>query len=460
MSSDPRDPTDLGTSLRRALSERVSTVHAEPDFGDLKRRIDRAAYGSQRRGRLSLAAAALVVAAVVGGSLGAFLAPIRAQHGILSSSAKNQGGSLPTGPGRSAPSKHGLRASGPTNPGTEGQESPLDIKRATAAGTQLTTDGTWLSPVGVASGTSLNDCFAAELLTTTAAKGTAVATSTGVVALQPLAPDGLEVVDSGAMPVSDTVDLWWATIAVGSNVARVAAEEPDGTTDAMRPVADVAVLGGTTAASVTSRFFSVVAEDGSGQSLHSIGFLMGWGPEAIGTSTGQTSSIAPSGTCLTSGSADQTQTTSGSQPAAPLLATQSVVSAFHQAYTFDASSGVATNLAAVESGASLDSSVGQSSSHRTIGSAGSSSAKELQTPSTVATEVKVATVTFLSAREAEVIYQAGNGRWRTGIAVIASSGIWEVSRHTFCGDVLSGLPATSGIPAAVVTTCQRLSVSG
>ena len=171
MSSDPRDPTDLGTSLRRALSERVSTVHAEPDFGDLKRRIDRAAYGSQRRGRLSLAAAALVVAAVVGGSLGAFLAPIRAQHGILSSSAKNQGGSLPTGPGRSAPSKHGLRASGPTNPGTKGQESPLDIKRATAAGTQLTTDGTWLSPVGVASGTSLNDCFAAELLTTTAAKG-------------------------------------------------------------------------------------------------------------------------------------------------------------------------------------------------------------------------------------------------------------------------------------------------
>ena len=228
----------------------------------------------------------------------------------------------------------------------------------------------------------------------------------------------------------------------------------------MRPVADVAVLGGTTAASVTSRFFSVVAEDGSGQSLHSIGFLMGWGPEAIGTSTGQTSSIAPSGTCLTSGSADQTQTTSGSQPAAPLLATQSVVSAFHQAYTFDASSGVATNLAAVESGASLDSSVGQSSSHRTIGSAGTSSAKELQTPSSVATEVKVAKVTFLSAREAEVIYQAGNGRWRTGIAVIASSGIWEVSRHTFCGDVLSGLPATSGIPAAVVTTCQRLSVSG
>ncbi|MGO9560654.1 MAG: hypothetical protein ACLPQS_10960 [Acidimicrobiales bacterium] len=306
--------------------------------------------------------------------------------------------------------------------------------------------------MGVASGASLNDCLAAELLTTTASKGTAVGTATGVVALQPLAADGLEVVDSGAVPVSASVDLWWATIAVGSNVARVAAEEPDGTTDAMRPEADVAVLGGTTAASVTSRFFSVVAEDASGQSLHSIGFLMGRGSEAIGTSLVPASSTAPSGTCLTSGSADQTVTPSGSQPAAPLLATASVVSAFHQAYTFYASSGVAENLAAVEAGRSLDSSIQPPTSYGALATA--------QMPSAVVTDVRVATVTFLSAREAEVVYQAGNRRWRTGVAVVSPSGFWEVSRRTFCGDVLSGLPASARIPTAIVTACQRLSDGG
>lgn len=69
-------------------------------------------------------------------------------------------------------------------------------------------------------------------------------------------------------------------------------------------------------------------------------------------------------------------------------------------------------------------------------------------------------MTFLSAREAEVIYRAGGGRWRTGIAFVTRSGLWDVSRTTFCDDVLTGLHATGLIPATVVADCQQLASTG
>ena len=313
-----------------------------------------------------------------------------------------------------------------------------------------------MSPVGVASGVTVSGCYSNELVTTTATRGTAVGGSTGVVGLQPLAANGLEVVNSGAVPTSGGLDIWWATVAVGSQVARVAAEEPDGATDAMRPQDGIAVLGGLTPTAVTSRFFSVVAEDATGQSLHSIGFLAGWGPEAIGTLPGPSSPVA-STSCASAagaGTPDESATTlHGSQPAAPLLATASVVSAFHQAYAFGSPAGLAVSLSAVEGGTSLESPGGQRSASAGSGRAGVS-------PESAAGNVEVARVTFLSAREAEVIYRAGGGRWRTGIAFVTRSGLWDVSRTTFCDDVLTGLHATGLIPATVVADCQQLASTG
>ena len=269
--------------------------------------------------------------------------------------------------------------------------APIVTTRTTAAGAHLVAVAMPLPPVAVTSGLQPAGCYAGELITTSVAKGSASASATGVARIQPLASNGLEVVNSGTVPSSGGLDLWWATVAVGSGVARVAAEEPGGTTDAMKPQNGIAVVGGVTPASATPRFFSVVAENASGQSLHSIGFLTGWGPEAAGAagSSGLASTAASAAqpqavrSCEKTLGSGQQASTLGSQPAAPLLAAASVVAAFHQEYR----------------------------------SAG---------------PVDVSRISFLSARQAEVIYRVGTGlkapgRLRSGAALLRSDGVWRVA---------------------------------
>ncbi|MHB1986777.1 MAG: hypothetical protein ACYCSF_02145 [Acidimicrobiales bacterium] len=439
------DPVELvpvvGKELGSALRARASTVHVEPDLSDLARRIQAAEDNPRPRGRLALAAAVVLSAAVAGGTLGSLLGPTHPQHALFSSIAGDQGGRLPGGPGHSRP--HG-RANNQLSAPRRLSRATV-IKRVTGAGTSLAAYGTWLAPVAVSSGTAATSCHRAELVTTTATEGGARGTATGVVAVQPLAANGLELVDSGALPTPAGRDLWWATVAVGTRVARVAAEEPGGTTDVMFPAQGIAVLGGVAPSSATSRYFSIVAEDAAGQSLHSIGFLAGSGQEAVGTSQSRKAADPLVPGCESVATPVMGATARGSKPAAPLLAAASVVSAFHQAYNFALPADLAENLAAV---ASSDTLPGFGQSTRTINQPSKSATASAQA-------VDVSQVVFLSADTAEVIYRAGSGRWRTGTAVLTGRGSWQVARTTFCGDVANGFPLPGVVRPSLERICSR-----
>lgn len=440
MSSPEDQKLELERALRDALSARASTVHVEPDLGALSRRIAADEHRSGRRGRIAVAAAVLVVAAGVGGACGSFLVPTTpTQHAYLSSSTGNQGGSLPTGPSKKSSQR--ARVLKPRDHAApKAFQLAAEIRRTTHQGTQLVAFATRLDPVAISSGTSVAGCYAPELVSTTAIAGSTRGGSAGVVQLQPLAANGLEVVDSGSLPTSSGEEVWWATVAVGSRVARVAAEQPGGVTDAMRPDGGIAVLGGLAAPGTTSQFFSVVAEDPAGQSLEAIGFLPGWGPKAIGTAP---ASAVVKG-CGRTGVPEQAVTTAGSQPAAPLLATASVVAAFHQAYAFSQATDLVENLAAVDTGRTV------SVSSRPA-SAGAVLTPTAAVAESTARQVEVSQVTFLSDEEAAVVYRTGASPWRTGAAVLTRTGVWQVSRATFCGEISSGTDRTA--PAGLARAC-------
>ena len=141
-SSSHHGPSDLEQSLRQALGARASTVHSEPDVGDLMGRIGKAAHRAERRGRLSLAAAVVVAAAVAGGTFGSLAVRVHPRHLLFSGSTANQGGALPTGPG-STSGKHGSktevggRTRGAGHAAAVPARLPVVIARTTATGTQL-----------------------------------------------------------------------------------------------------------------------------------------------------------------------------------------------------------------------------------------------------------------------------------------------------------------------------------
>ncbi len=426
--------------LRRGLEARAASISPSPDPVDLARRIERA-EASSGRGRLLATAAAVVVAAAVGGGVGAALVPSPpAQH--LSAAAKtgSQAGPLPRGPQVSR------RHRSPRAAGPSASAGPVvALARETSSGARLVATPAQLAPVAITSGSSPSGCFAAELVSTSASSDGAVAGATGVVDLQPLAADGLELVDSGTAPAEKGVDLWWATVAVGSKVARVAAEQPNGSIDAMKPVGGIAVLGGLVPTQSADGFFSLVAETPSGRPIHSIGFLAGSGPKAWGAASAPKSTASG---CLTPGSGAGLLSTLASQPASPLLAGSSVLASFHQAYTAGLPAGLAENVATVVAGSGLLRAAGAIAKRPTTG-AGSPG------PAALADQVEVARVAFLSSARAEVIYRAASGGWRTGMAVLGGSGIWKVSRTSFCGSLTGGLPPSGSELSPLARACSK-----
>lgn len=377
------------------LNARAAMVRSEPDLADLTRRME----GERRtrpRVHLVTAAAALVVAAAGGGLLGSQLAGTRTERTVLSAAGGDEAGALPEAPRVSHQEHMGPANRTSMRPGSMLQPATA-IERRTTAGTQLTALAVSQVPVFVLSGSSFSGCYRGELVKTTAAGAGAVGKGSGVVALPPLARTGLEVVDSGTVAGSDGRAVWWATVAVGAGVARVAAEQPDGVEDAMRPEDGLAVVGGIAPVDEVSRYFSVVAEDASGRSLHSIGFLAGSGPRVAGPARAVAASGSASTGCTAAGEVLSDAATRGSQPASPLLAVASVMTAFDTTY------------AGVRGGA-----------------------------------VVVRAVTFLSASSADVVYAFGAGPPRTGTATRSASGNWRVTAATICADELgSDGPAIS-----------------
>jgi hypothetical protein len=385
-------------SLRRALALRVSAVRSEPDLADLHRRLaetttrQAASTGADRPHRphrplhplrLAAAAAALLLAAGAGISFGSVVAPTHTAHAVLSSAGGDEGGALPTGPRHWAPTAAGP----PANYSALGLAPAASVTAAGSDGVQLSATGRWLAPFLVAAGTA-RGCYAGELVTTTARSGGVRAQSLAVAATAPLAATGLEVLAAGARPISATEDLWWATIATGSAVAKLAAEQPDGTTEVTHPVGGIALVGGVVGAGEDSRVFSAVAETAGGQSLNSLGFLPGFGSRAAGLATGASAGRSSTigcqngldrrGSSSTIEARSAVSTSAHGDAVAPglLQAAAGVVTAFHSAYAPEA--------------------------------------------------ITVLEVRMLSGTSAEAIYRIGSGRLRAGVAVLDSSATWQV----------------------------------
>lgn len=371
---------ELGQLLSQALRARAATVEPEPDLIALAARI-----GGRRRGLGSYAAAAVVLlAAALGGIFGSLIASSHPQHTVLSSSGGSQDGPLPTRPHPDRTSAAGAEKMSPLSLSGSSlrldlAKAPVTIGRIGGAGAHLEARTVWLRPVAVTSGELLSGCFVGQLVSTTAAAGRARTFDLGVIGLQPLSNDGLEVVDSSTAPAAHGEVLWSATVAVGPSVARVVAEEPDGVKDAMAPEHGLAVLGGLAPKSDARSFFSVDAEAGDGASLGALGFLMGSGSTAYGIAAPGAASAA--GGCSAAQERSGRVTPAGSQPRAPLLASASVVAAVERAY------------------GETDMSV----------------------------RAQVTRIDFLSAGEAEVEVELRDGLYSTTKAVLGREAIWQVA---------------------------------
>lgn len=410
------EPGALEDALRSSLAAAASSVRPEPDGEGLRERIGEDRRREVRRRRRFAVAAAALVGALAGGAAGGALVHGRVAHTVLSDRSGNLSGPLPSGPVNVTPA-------GPLLPEVPRAVSfsvvygrAPSFTRTTGSGAVLIAASHYLGPTYVSAG-GATGCYGGLLVSTSARLGAFSAGADGVVEMAPLAGDGLEVVDSGAVPVGGGADLWWATVAVGRDVKRVVAEPLDGEADAMRPLGGIALLGGLVPAQEASRFFSVVAEDLGGRSLSSLGFLAGFGSRLRGSGGG--GSVRAAG-------CDRPPAVRGRAPRSPLVAASGVVAAFEQAY---GARGAADRLAAVD---------------------GLTPPPDPASSPGTARAVRVAAVEFLGPSVAVVVYRLNGGRWQSGGAVRDPFGVWKVARSTYCGDVSSGADA----PAAAAGLCS------
>ncbi len=439
--SDGRVPGDFEDRLRRALRAEASSVRVDADLADLRRRIE-GRRPRPARSRLAATAAVVLVASAVGAATGSLMVPSRTRHALLSGLTGNQGGPLPVGP--TASRSGGRLAPFDLNEATAGLrqvlQAPVGLARTGQGGTRLAFGAAALGPVRVSGGRAAG-CYGGELVTTTASKGAASGSATGVVGMQPLAATGLEIVDSGFAPSSSRLGLWWATVAVGPRVARVAAEQPGGLTDEAVPTDGLAVLGGVVPAAERGRIFSAVAENASGHPLQSLGFLLGFGPRLQGGAGGvAVTRAAGCGAWSAPGSVRP--------PASPLLAAASVVAAFHQAFD-PPNDALAAAMSAVESTPALGRSAGVGSG-TTSDTANGAAGRAAQSRRSVV----VADVAFISSRRAEVVYRLAGRSWSTASAVLDAAGAWQVGIDSFCGVTSAGGAAGLRPSPAMARACR------
>ena len=256
-------------------------------------------------------------------------------------------------------------------------------------------------------------CSFADLVTTTVGRSGAFAGGAGVVGLPPLAPAGLEAVDSGVLPTATGAEVWWLTVATGSSVARVAAQGPGGQVVTATPSDGVALLAGVEATGVAGqRDISAVAEGSQGASLSSLGVLIGSGPKVVGEQAPSVASRAIGGrSCDVLRLPPVASSAVASQPADVRLAAAAVVTAYEEAFVAPPGPSIA--------------------------SAGSELAAGLP-------GVTVKEVSFLSATKAEVVYRPAGGLWQAGLAVLGSGGRWVVASPLACGSISAGVSSVHG----------------
>jgi hypothetical protein len=432
--------------LSRQLHGRAAAVRVTADVDDLQYRIRHRAHRTQRRERLALSAAVVILAASVGGLVGAVVRVPRAGSKNAIGSGYLNGSTKPKSDHTQSPRyTERLQVPAPTTVVDSALPGGLHV----AATLQRLA-----SPVAITfQWTDLIECANASVLTTTVGQDGQFGGATAVTSLPPLSPSGLEILSSGILQVPGGGQIWWATASVGSGVARVAVESLGGTPVAATPSDGIAVLAAPmSTASNSAGDMSAVAEAGDGQSLQSLAFVLGQDPIVIGEAATRQ---VPGCTATSLPSAPASAT--GSQPADPQLDAAAIVASYEQAFSPNAFLGFSANLAAVSSGQNLTAPPARSSkaSNKYGDTPGELKAPSISGPagtSGTTAGLGIRQVSFTSARSATVVYTIGNVSF-TGLATLGGDGIWRVSTATFCGAVLAGLVQTN-VPADVVGACQ------
>lgn len=388
----------LENDLQRHLRARAAAVRTAPDLGDLSARLRVAALRADRRDRRLVGAAAAVLALAVGGLAGALVT----RPMVVPTTVQRTRGVIGPVPG----ARRQARMLAPPGHSSATRSSVLRLAVGGVSG--LATVQSLPSPVAVMTSRSPEvSCSVADLVTTTVGRSGAFAGGAGVVGLPPLAPAGLEAVDSGVLPTATGAEVWWLTVATGSSVARVAAQGPGGQVVTATPSDGVALLAGVEATGVAgAREISAVAEGSQGGSLSSLGVLIGSGPKVVGEQAPSAASRSIGGrSCDVLRLPPVASPAAVSQPTDVRLAAAAVVTAYEEAFAEPPAPSIA--------------------------SVGSGSAPGLP-------GVTVKEVSFLSATKAEVVYRPAGGLWQTGLAVLGSGGRWVVARLLTCGSISGG----------------------
>ena len=413
--------------LTRQLRARAALVRSEPDLAELSRRIRLQERRAVRRERLAVAGAAVVLAGSLGGLVGSLVSSRR----VAQPSERLAGGTAVLGPGPAHASRAAHRTPTLQPPRllvSETLAGGLAVRvTVQPLGSPVEVDGAW---------GSFSICGTGQIVTTTVGSGSSVGSGTGVTGLVALGSGGIEVVSSGSVPMTSGGGIWWVVLAVGSSVARVAAEGASGGIVATRPVQGLAVLASTSASSES--WVSTVAEAADGQSLSSMQVLLGDGLRFVNAPSSST------GRCSELATPQVASSASASQPASPALAASSVIGSFEQAFSPDLLQGYASNLAAVVDGAELEAEASASAESGSFGPLSVPRAPD-------GPPVLVRQVTFVSAGAAEVIYRLSDGIWRVGSAALGSDGTWRVTRATYCAAVRAGAPLV--VPDSVTAAC-------
>lgn len=421
--------------LRRLLHAKAAGVRVAPDLGELGGRIRSSERRAARHERWALGAAAVVLAASLGGLAGAVVSSPRAKPSNSLSSRYTAGGSQKPLPSSSMSPKHGS-----TRPGTSEPVPRTVIDEQLPGGLSLTaTVQRFVSPVAISGERgSSTECGAGEFVTTTVGQSGSFGGGISVAELPKLAPGGLEILSSGILQASGASPEWWVTATVGSGVIRVAAENVGAQPVTAVPSDGIVVIAGPVSQSGVE--MSAVAEGFTGD--ESLGFSLGSGPNAVGTT-----SVGDEPGCSPLRLPFQPSSASSSQPTEPSLAASSIISAFEQADSANPLLGFAANLAAVNDG-------GQLSSPATTSGRPPSAKASAVAPTSGGGIVDVQQVAFLSASMADVVYRVNDGVLLTGVAQLGPSGIWRMALDTFCSNLRSDI-VEGDVPQGVLAACER-----
>jgi hypothetical protein len=438
--------------LSRQLHGRAAAVRVTADVDDLQYRIRNRAHRVQRRERLALSAAVVVLAASVGGLAGALVRVPHAGSKDASDSGYLNGSSKPAPKHATAPAVQSrLSAPAPITVVNTALPGGLHVAATLQPLTRpLAITFQWNSSV---------ECSKASILTTTVGQDGQFGGATAITSLPALSPSGLEILSSGILQVPGGGQVWWATVSVGTAVARVAAESIGGTPVAATPSRGVAVLAGPMSTSSNSAGdMSAVVEAADGQSLQSLAFVLGQDPIVVGEAA--TRQVAG---CSTASLPSAPDSATASQPADPQLDAGAIVASFEQAFSANTLLGFSANLAAVAGGETLTAPPATSTrTTKTSASSDISSDAPKMSPATGAQAsatsaedgagLGIQQVSFTSARSATVVYTIGTVSF-TGLATLGADGIWRVAKETFCAAALAGLVQTV-VPPNFIGACD------